>query len=45
MNPIASVVQLGSSGLSPKAPKSPEPLTLVPLLRGLPNSYMVGLWN
>ena len=43
MNPIASVVQLISEGLDPKAPKSSGPLTLVPLFGGLPaKEYLVG---
>jgi hypothetical protein len=43
MNPVASVVQLISEGLNPKAPKSSGPLTLVPLFGGLPaKEYVVG---
>ena len=43
MNPIASVVQLISEGLDPKASKSSGPLTLVPLFGGLTaKEYIVG---
>lgn len=43
MNPIASVLQLISGGLDPKAPKSSGPLTLVPLYGGLTaKEYIVG---